>query len=202
MPPKNRRKDARVRKRLKVEYGERGFDHKAILHNISVGGIFISASRLFKKGTRVHLHIIDPKFDFYAEGLVVRQKRVDQALRHIEAQGMGIQLLSPADLIRTMIPRAARQVDTQEIVCSSPEEVQKLIREQLVAGIIVVPVGGSPPAPGTAVEFSLRVDIDPGRTINGEGRVVQILGQGETRQAVLEVKDAAKLRAELEGVAR
>jgi hypothetical protein len=201
MSPKDRRKDVRVRKRLKVEYGETEFDHKGILHNISIGGVFISASRLFHKGTRLHLHIIDPKFDFYAEGLVVRHRRVDQALRHIDAQGMGVRLLSPAELIRGMIPKATRAVDTQQVVCASPAELQKLINEQLVAGVIVVSVGTPPPAANTMVEFSLRIEFgDRSRIVSGEGRIMQILKQGDVRRAVLEVKDAAKLRAKLEGL--
>jgi PilZ domain len=197
--PRNRRRHSRIKKRLKVEFGEQAFDHKGILNDISIGGIFISAGRLFKQGTRLHLHVVDPSFDFYAEGVVVRLKRVDQLLRRIEAQGMGIRLMSPAEVIRSLIPRVARAVDTRQVVCSDPEQLQKLINEQLVAGVLVVPVTDPPPAPNTAVEFFIRVDFgDSPRTLGGEGRIMQILDQGKIKQAVLEVKDAAKLRAALE----
>jgi hypothetical protein len=189
-----------LRKRLKVEFGEQAFDHKGILHDISIGGIFISAGRLFKKGTRLHLHVVDRESDFYAEGVVVRLKRVDQLLRRIEAQGMGIRLMSPAEVVREMIPKVARAVDTQQVVVSSAEQLQKLLNEQLVAGVLVVPVGSPPPAPNTQVEFFIRIDFgDSPRTVGGEGRIMQILDQGGKQQAVLEVQDAAKLRAELEG---
>jgi hypothetical protein len=197
--PRNRRRHSRIKKRLKVEFGERAFDHKGILHDISIGGIFISAGRLFKQGTRLHLHIVEPTFDFYAEGVVVRLKRVDQLLRRIEAQGMGIRMMSPAEVIRSLIPKVARAVDTRQVVCSDPEQLQKLINEQLVAGVLVVPVADPPPAPNTAVEFFIRVEFgESPRTVGGEGRIMQILDQGKFKQAVLEVKDAAKLRADLE----
>jgi hypothetical protein len=197
--PRNRRRHSRIKKRLKVEFGEQAFDHKGILHDISIGGIFISAGRLFKQGTRLHLHIVEPTFDFYAEGVVVRLKRVDQLLRRIEAQGMGIRMMSPAEVIRSLIPKVARAVDTRQVVCSDPEQLQKLINEQLVAGVLVVPVADPPPAPNTEVEFFIRVEFgESPRTVGGEGRIMQILDQGKLKQAVLEVKDAAKLRADLE----
>ena len=107
--------------------------------------------------------------------------------------------MSPAEVIRSLIPKVARAVETRQVICSSPEQLDKLISEQLVAGVLVVPVADPPPAPNTAVEFFIRVDFGENpRTLGGEGRIMQILDQGKLKQAVLEVKDAAKLRAALE----
>lgn len=198
--PRNRRRHSRIRKRLKVEFGETDLSHKGFLSDISIGGLFLSAGRLFQVGTRLHLHVIEAADHFYAEGVVVRLKRVDQLLRRIEAQGMGIRLLSPAEVVRSVIPKAALTVDTQQVVLSKPEQAQKLLQEQLSAGILVVPVGSPPPAANTIVEFSIRIDFgsSPG-TLGGQGRVMQILdGQEGTKRGVLEVEDAAKLRARLE----
>jgi hypothetical protein len=198
--PRNRRRHSRIRKRLKVEFGDTELDHKGFLSDISIGGLFLSAGRLFKVGTRLHLHVIEAADHFYAEGIVVRLKRVDQLLRRIEAQGMGIRLLSPAEVVRSVIPKTALTVDTQQVVLSRPEQAQKLLQEQLSAGVLVVPVGSPPPAANTVVEFSIRVDFgaSPG-TLGGQGRVMQILeGQDGTKRGVLEVEDAAKLRARLE----
>lgn len=197
--PQNRRKHSRIKKRLKVEFGETDLGHKGILSDISIGGVFVVAGRLFKGGSRLHLHVIETDWDFYAEGVVVRLKRVDQLLRRIEAQGMGLRLLSPAEVIRAMIPRVARTVETQQLECSSDEQLQQLLREQLAAGVLLVPVNEPLPAPNTIVEFSIHLDFGASpRTISGQGRVMQILDQMGKKRAVLEVHDAARLRADLE----
>jgi len=199
--PQNRRKHSRIKKRLKVEFGDIDLSHKGILSDISIGGLFVVAGRLFKVGTRLHLHVIEPDWDFYAEGVVARLKRVDQLLRRIEAQGMGVRLLSPAELIRALIPKVSRTVETKQLVCASLEQLQQLLREQLTAGVLLVPVVDPPPAPNTVVEFSIHIDFGASpRTFNGQGRVMQILDHAGNKQAVLEVQDAAKLRASLEAV--
>lgn len=200
--PRNRRRHSRIKKRLKVEFGDHGLEHRGIIQDISIGGVFVASSRVFRVNTRLHLHVIDLRGDFYAEGVVVRTKRVDQHLRRIEAQGMGLRLMSPAEVIRSMVPKVARTVETRQLVCRDAQQLRRLLDEQLTAGVLAVPVGDAPPPPNTQVEFVIRLEF--GRSqhdVAGEGRVLQLLEHGERKQAVLEVNDAAGLRARLEQAA-
>lgn len=196
--PRDRRRHTRIKKRLKVEFGERDLAHSGFAADISVGGLFLVTNLTLAPGSQLHLHVVAPENDFYAEGAVARVKRVEPQLRRVEHQGMGLRLLSPGELVRAMVPRLARTVETIELVCERPDQIERLLREQLSAGVIVVAVPSPPPAPNSSVEFSIRLEFAGRETFHGEGRVIQLLDQGGARRAVLEVRDAARLRSELE----
>lgn len=196
--PRDRRRHTRIKKRFKVDFGDRDLGKSGFAADISVGGLFLATNTTFEVGTRLHLHVIAAEDDFYAEGEVARIKRVDPQLRRVEPQGMGIRLLGPAELVRALVPRLARTVETLELVCQRPDQLERMLREQLSAGVLVVAVPSPPPAPNSSVEFSIRLEFGGRETFHGEGRVIQLLDQGGARRAVLEVRDAVRLRTDLE----
>jgi hypothetical protein len=199
---RERRKSPRKRARLKVEYGDEDLSFASFTRDISVGGIFLVSNRLYDRGTRLHLHIIGSKFDFYSEGLVVRQLRVPANLRRIDPQGMGVRFISPGEILKQSLSRGARKMDTSALVLASVHDLQRVLMEQVAGGVLVVPVIDPPPAVATEVEFAVRLEFlaEP-EDLRGTGRVVQVLDkyQGLSgRYAVLEVKDLETLRTKLE----
>jgi hypothetical protein len=170
-----RREHKRIKKRIQVMYGEEVLDQRAFASDVSIGGLFLIC-RPPPLGTRLHLHILDKVRDFYVEAEVVRQRRVDPRMRTVEKEGAGLRFLTPAELIAEAIPKTERTETTGEVVLHDPA-----------------------PASGTIVEFVIRVEIGAGAVIEGHGRVVQILGAvGDEQRAVLEIQDAATVRAALE----
>lgn len=197
-----RRKNKRIRKRIQVEYGVDDLDTRALIIDISVGGMFIKCRRPLDLGTRIHLHILDSEGDFYAEGVVVRQRQVEPRYRMLEDQGMGVRFLQPAELVREVIPRKKRRQETNTLVCESRAEVDKVL-EQVTSGFLLVPGADPPPSTGTVVEFTIRLELDTTTTFQGQGRVVQILNtSGEGPQIVVEAQDKATLKAEIEAALR
>ncbi len=200
MPKNQRRKHERIKRRLKVEYGDVDFRHSGMALDISVGGLFLQARRIYEIGDYLHLHITDRKLDFYTEGCVARIRRVDPRLRRIEKEGMGIRFVSAAEIIKRKVPRTQRRVETNEIVCESVEALEKLLREQLTAGVVMVPTTAEPDL-RSVVEFTVRCEFGETRAgVQGMGRIIQLLKTGSTPSAVVEVQDASALRAELEAL--
>lgn len=214
---KDRRLRSRVRRRLKAEFGIDELEHSGFTADISASGIFLVASRLFKAGTRLHIHLRSQSQHLYFEGQVVRVKRVPETLRRLQQQGMGIKFLKPDDLIPLLVPRAkglqAPTVERQSrlalgIDCASPQDLVKLINEQLRQNICAVSCPGPPPAVGAVVEFEIRLDFLPEELVQGTGRVAQVLEMGldeqgnPRRSVVLEVKDSPTLTDALEAALR
>lgn len=201
---KDRRRTARTPKRLQVDFGTTDLEYRGYTRDISLGGLFLTADRLVDGREVVHLRVhVRKEHHFYAEGLVVHIKRVQANLRQIEAQGMGIRFLSPAEIVQSAFPRSARTVGLI-VDCTSAQMIQQVMREQLQVGVLVVPVTDPIPTVGTVVEFILRLSYLPEwREARGVGRVCQVLttGAATRRSAVLEIQDAAVLRATITGVA-
>jgi hypothetical protein len=210
---KDRRLRARVRTRLKVEFGIDELEHSGFTADVSAGGIFLVASRLFKAGTCLHLHIRSRDQHLYFEGKVVRVKRVPETLRRLQQQGMGIKFLKPDELVPVLVPRAkAISKPSVErggrralgVDCASPQDLVKLINEQLRQSICAVSCPGPPPSAGAVVEFEIRLGFLPEEPVQGTGRVAQVLELGldeqgnPRRSVVLEVNDSLKLSDSLE----
>lgn len=198
--PKQRRRHERIKRRLKVEYGDVDFRHSGMALDLSVGGLFLQARRIYDLNTYIHLHVIDREFDFYTEACVARIRRVDPRLRRIESEGMGIRFVSAAEIIKQRVPKAQRRVETNTVLCDSVETLETLLREQLAAGVLMVPVDENPDLQ-SVVEFTIRCEIgDTSSEVVGMGRIIQLLKTGDSPSAVLEVQNVAELLAELEGL--
>ncbi len=202
---RERRRSERIRKRLKVQYGISELDQKGYCGDVSVGGIFLVARRLYKVNCRLHLKLNTEKDTAFFEGRVARLHQVPEALRRLDPQGMGVQFLHPADLITALVPRVERRVDTLGIDCPTQEELRTLLKNQLSTGMVLVACGDPPPAINTTVEFEVRLGFVPGGQVKyGMGRVTQLLEladdptRGKQANAVIEVQNVAKLCAALE----
>jgi len=198
--PKQRRKHERIKRRLKVEYGDVDFRHSGMAVDLSVGGIFLQARRIYDIGDYLHLHLTDRELDFYTEGRVARIRRVDPRLRRIEKEGMGIRFVSAAEIIKKRVPKAQRKVETNEVFCESVQDLEKILNEQLAAGVLMVPVQENPNLQAV-VEFTVRCEFGEVESeVRGMGRIIQILQTGDTPSAVVEVQDVPGLRNELEAL--
>lgn len=196
--PKQRRQHERVKRRLRVHFGEDDLEQTGMATDISIGGIFLKARRIFDIGTYLHMHVVDDELDFYTESRVVRIRRVDPRLRRIEKEGMGIRFVSAAEIIKNRVPRTSRTIETNVLVCESVADVEKVLREQLSAGVVMVPTSEALDLQ-TMVEFQIRCEVGPNTTtLDGVGRVIQILNTQDSPNAVLEVQNVAELRGALE----
>lgn len=198
----NRRVHSRLKRRLQVEYGDTGLLHKGTVVDVSIGGLLIAARRMFPLDVRLHLHVSDPAHEFYAEGIVVRLKKVPPQLRQYEPEGMGIRLLTPAEVIRAVIPKLDLTVETIEVLCTTVAELEQLLREQLAGGVLLVPVRSPTPALNTAVEFSIRVELGESPVVvAGQGRILQLHDSSDGgKNAVLEVQNVGALRDRLAAI--
>jgi hypothetical protein len=190
-----------VRKRLKVEYGVTALEHRGTSRDISVGGLFLMGERVYKVGTRLHLNVVLTESHFYAEGLVMHNKRVQASLRRIETQGMGLRFLNTSELVRKLVPQSMRRVDTIAVRCGTQSDLQRLMQEQLKAGVLVVPVADPIPAINAVVEFEVQLEFSPEMgAIRGTGRVIQVLGSTDqgNLSAVLEIQNIVQLVSQLE----
>lgn len=192
---REQRKSPRLRRRLQVAYGEHDLGTNGFGLDISAGGIFVTATTLLPPGTRVHMKVTMGAVVFFAEGRVVRQKLVHQALRGTDPQGMGIRFLSPQEIIEGLGPVPRKTAPAPFCVtCKTAPAMEDLIRDQLARGVIIVPTGETPPEAGANIEFRVTLEFpaEP-QTVAAQGRVVQLLnqaGSAEARAAVLEVGGA------------
>ena len=195
---KNRRKHTRVKKRIHVEYGESNLNFKGVVDDISISGIYLTSRRLFEVGTRLHLRIGEEPNAFYTEGVVVRSKRVDRLLQRFEHQGMGVEFIPPSEIVRKIVPRTARASATDHILCKSFADVEKIMREQLSSGVLLVPCHLPTPKLNSTVEFTIALEIGSlSRELRGQGRVLQHLDTNNVKTAVVAVEDVDNLVAAL-----
>ena len=196
---RSRRTASRVKKRVRVEFGEKELEHRGFTEDISVGGLFLRANKLLPIGTRVHMQVNWETDFFYVEGVVVRHKQVTPGLRVLEKQGMGIRFLTPAEVVDLVVPSGLQTDKSLTLDCASPEAARKMVAEQLSRGVLFVPVSDPPPVPAQVVDFAIRLPFRTGvPPIRGRGRVVQLLPRGYGEQgaragAVVEVESAAVL---------
>lgn len=194
-----RRRHKRVKKRVQVNYGERDLEQRGMATDISISGMFLDCRRPPDIGTRLSLQVMDADRPFYVEAEVVRIRRVDPRLRTLEKEGAGLRFLSPAELIAAAVPRDERVQLTNTLVCKDALAVKSVLSEQIYSRIIVVPVSEPPPPAGEVVEFTIHIEIGDGIDVEGQGRVLQLIGgDGASLQAVLQLDDANAIKTALE----
>ena len=199
---RERRTAARKRKRMKVRYGDSGLDCMGFSTDISIGGIYLTCTRLAAPGTRLHLHLTAREFDFYAEGVVARVFKVPLNLRRVKQQGMGIRFLNPAEIVGELVPSEERHREALGIELESRAAVDKLLTQQLEHGAVLVPVSPDAVQTQAIVEFSLQLTFVEDAELLGRGRVVQLVERGNTKLALVEVDGAAELREKLRSLAK
>jgi len=103
----DKRKHRRVRKRLRVNYGERDFSRTGITADVSEGGIFILTNSLEPLDTRLHVQLhIDARTVAYFETVVAWHRNVPPELRGTsDGRGFGVRFLPAAEVVASLLPR-------------------------------------------------------------------------------------------------
>lgn len=172
----NRRQASRTKKRLTIRYGLEDLELTSYTKDISTGGVFLVARHLLPIGTHIHLRVSWLTGLLYGEGLIVRHHKIHHELQRLEDQGMGVRFLNPAEVVELVVPRYLREGGHLILDCTSKEQVQKFIDEQLSHGVLYVPIGEPPPLLHQEVRFDIvlvfRMTQD---RIVGQGEVIQLL---------------------------
>lgn len=137
-----RRKHVRIRKRLRVRFGERDLDSAGVTTDVSTGGLFIESDYLPPVNARLHLELMkDERSRVYLEGRVRRHRSGPGALRPGERAGFGVRALELFEIIAELLPRTAQPHQPLRFVLevSSKEELTRLLDEQVRRGGIFVP---------------------------------------------------------------
>lgn len=193
-----RREHKRVSTRMKVEFGEDGFDQTGFATDVSVGGMYMECRHPAPRGTRLHLHVFEKDTDFYVEAVVVRQVVVNPQLRQVTKSAVGLRFLTPDELVSKSVPSSQRARVVHALQCPDASSVRKLLDEQIARRLIVVPTSEPPPSASELVEFTIEIGFGGHDDVEGVGRVVQLLGGDGAAQAVLEVRDTDAVREALE----
>jgi Tfp pilus assembly protein PilZ len=95
-----RRRYPRVRKRLRVAYGEHDLGKVGFTRDVSAGGMFVLCSGPLPTGSRLHVQVFLNEKDFLLmEGAQVYKKQVPLALRTSGEQGFGLRFLLPMEAL-------------------------------------------------------------------------------------------------------
>ncbi len=195
----NRRKSRRHRKRIPVAFGDVDLAHHGTVLDVSSSGLFLAARKIFPLDARLHLHVLEPRADFYAEGVVARLRKVEPALRQLESEGMGIRLLLPVELMSAVAPAVDESRHAHEVVCASIDDLERVIRDELGVGVLLLSIAGAAPVFHTPVDFTIRLEF--GATtfaLPGRGRVLQVLPPRDgVAKLVIEVPAADELVTQL-----
>jgi Tfp pilus assembly protein PilZ len=131
-----RRKYNRIRKQLKVRFGERELELEGTTADLSVSGLFVHAHPLPPVGTRLHLQLFGEQGRFvYLEGRVRRHRTEVQ-----ERAGFGVRTLDAAELLHELVPRPAapRAATRFRLEVETQEQLERLFYEQVRRGGVFV----------------------------------------------------------------
>jgi len=104
----DKRKHRRIRKRLRVNYGERDLSRTGITADVSEGGMFILTNSLEPLDTRLHMQLhVDARTTVFFETVVAWHRNVPPELRSssAEGRGFGVRFLSPSEVVASLLPR-------------------------------------------------------------------------------------------------
>jgi len=90
-----KRSGKRVRRRVMVKFGTGKPDKTGFSKNVSVTGVFIHTTTLFKPGTTLHVAVQFPDRTFNHWATVVWGKQAPASLAHMVECGMGVRFLDP-----------------------------------------------------------------------------------------------------------
>jgi hypothetical protein len=133
--PNNRRKNTRLRRRLKVHYGERDLANVGFTKDISLHGLFIVGQAIPPLDRRIHLQVfLDNQNTAYFEGTVRRHQQVPPNLRHVEKGGFGVRFLMPEEILE----RIVRPGDGFELIYDSSKDFHRAFTSELRFGGVFV----------------------------------------------------------------
>ncbi len=95
-PRKQRRKEERRFKRLKVRYGPEKPVHLAYAIRISPNGAFLVANRpIFSSGSRIVVEFDAPTGKLSTDAVVRHARNLPPQMVHLSTSGMGVEFISP-----------------------------------------------------------------------------------------------------------
>ena len=104
----DKRQDKRIRRRLKVQYGETDFTSVGFTTDVSAGGLFIVGNVLPGLFRNVHVKVfLDQERVAFFEGTVRRHEQVPPNLRQIAKGGFGLSCPCHFSVLRTPSPAQA-----------------------------------------------------------------------------------------------
>lgn len=110
----DRRYSERTTRRVPVRFTPRGGTprlRKGYTTNISEGGMFIAAASPYRSGTRLRLEVGEEGEAFAVEGRVVYSRKLAPELYKLGQSGMGIELLSVAELVQELLGQSVTEAD-------------------------------------------------------------------------------------------
>lgn len=123
-----RRETPRHPRRIQVRFWADGDSAgtSGMTSNLSLRGAFITAPKVYPRGTRVRVELQRTDGPVVIEGEVAHAHRVPVELRALGTSGMGIRFLPPEDLVAPMLPA--------EMIEGSDEELDELEESPETAG--------------------------------------------------------------------
>lgn len=147
-----RRRHKRHRKRIKVRYGTKAFEHTAFSTDVSLSGMFISSLPAPALDTRLHLELVDSKGQIsYLEGIVQRVVNINPGLRQVAHGGFGVRFLTPEELLRDFLPLESLQLAVRY---STQEELINALPDLRRGGLFLQAV--NPPPVNTVLSVTVE----------------------------------------------
>jgi hypothetical protein len=178
----DRRKHRRYAKRLKIRFGEKGFNHAGLTSDISASGLFVITVNMIKPSTRLHLEVTTPEDTlFYIEGVVVRLAVVPPELRQAMKGGFGLRFLSGTEMMAELVPHLKDRAQLS-LCYDNVEALKKAWEAELKRGGALARSDKS-----YAMDSIVTVEIDlpfAGRRLGFEARVVHVAPEQENRFGV------------------
>jgi len=177
----------RVQVRFAAE-GEKRFT-SGLTNNLSLRGVFITAPKVFSRGTRLRLELDPGARAVVIEGVVAHAHRVPTELRALGTSGMGIRFLPPEEIVKPLLPAemvTGTEAGEEEDDAAAPgasavfavsfrgaSDFLRCFHRDLVNGGIFVRTERPRPMQ-SLIELEFQV---PGRdeSIGVRGRVVQVI---------------------------
>lgn len=195
-----KRRTKRILRRLKVRFGELGFQHSGFTVDISPTGLFIATSHQPTIGSRLHLEVtLDATKLLYLEGVVARVATVPPELRQIVKAGFGIRLLTPAEVMGEMVPHLKSHIQIN-VSFPSREALADAYQREIKNGAMLVLANQSHPV-NSIVALDVELPFANSR-VQLEARIVQVTPKEKRYATALVFMDAATAQAALGALAQ
>ena len=123
----DRRKSRRWPRQLDIRFWAReGEDkpHRAVASNVSLTGIFVRTSAVFKAGTRIRLEVLYGGRSFMTEVVVARAIKTPSHFQTVKPSGMGMRFMSSEELVRELLPGLPGEAASSSAPTSGPAPAQ------------------------------------------------------------------------------
>jgi Tfp pilus assembly protein PilZ len=195
-----KRQHRRLKRRLIVKYGERDLSQSGFTADVSPTGVFIVASVIPRLDTRLHLQLfVTPEQFLYFEGEVRRHKLVPLELRTLERSGFGVRLLTPRELITSVMGQELN-APRFELVYATRVAFQQAYERELRMGAAFISTTRRISL-NTEVLLSLVLEF-AGNIVELEAQVVQVFPPQESADAPVGLALIFKDRARAEALLR